>query len=140
MFSQSNYRLCFRLLGLVTLLAIAVGSLMPLPAVPQQMGSDKLHHFLAYAFLTFCFMQSVYSTKYRLLFAIGFVLLGILIEFIQPSVNRYFEYADMLANTIGIIVGFISGGLFYSMIRRWLQKPAHITITHKGRKSDASPR
>ncbi|MGC9519267.1 MAG: hypothetical protein ACP5FP_06375 [Desulfuromonadaceae bacterium] len=32
-----------------------------------------------------------------------------MIELIQPYVNRYAEWQDMLANTGGIIIGLVSG-------------------------------
>ena len=112
------YRFCFKIIAFITLFAIIIGSLAPLPETPQYLGNDKLHHILGYGFLTFCFMQCIYSTRYRILSAIAIALLGVLIECIQPMFNRYFEYADMLANTIGIMLGLVSGGLFYSMIKR----------------------
>jgi len=42
----------------------------------------------------------------RMLYAAGFVAMGVAIEFFQPFTGRQFEPADMLANTIGVVLGW----------------------------------
>jgi glycopeptide antibiotics resistance protein len=70
--------------------------------------SDKVGHFLAYAVLMGWFGQ-IFSGRFSLmLFAIGFVLMGISLEFVQGmGRHRHFEYADMAANTIGVVLGLL---------------------------------
>ena len=46
------------------------------------------------------------STSARVLYAAGFVAMGVAIEFLQPLTGRHFEPADMLANTIGVLLGW----------------------------------
>ncbi len=70
-------------------------------------GGDKLHHFLAYGSMMAWFAQ-LYP-RHRLWYALGFVAMGVAIEFIQPILSgRYFEWYDALANTVGVILGWIA--------------------------------
>ena len=103
------YPAFFRILSFLFLLLIIIFSLIPLPELPAQAGGDKLHHFMGYAFLMFCFTQWLSSIKKMILWTLILISVGILIEFIQPLVNRYFEYNDMIANSIGILTGLLIG-------------------------------
>lgn len=82
-------------------------SLMPHPPQPISFsGADKLEHLLAYAglMLWFCQVYVVRAARTRML--VGLVAMGVCIEFLQGmSGYRYFEYADMLANTSGVLIG-----------------------------------
>ncbi|MBA4382695.1 MAG: hypothetical protein C0406_09035, partial [Sideroxydans sp.] len=50
----------------------------------------------------------------------AFVVMGVGIEILQGlSGYRYFEYADMLANTTGVLIGF---GLAHTWMGRILNK------------------
>ena len=42
----------------------------------------------------------------RAWYALGFVAMGIAIEFIQPYTGRDFELADMLADALGVALGW----------------------------------
>jgi hypothetical protein len=66
---------------------------------------DKLFHLLTYALLMSWFIQLYQNWKLILLHATGLVLLGVALEFIQPLNGRHFEYADMAANTLGVLTG-----------------------------------
>jgi VanZ family protein len=92
-------------IGLSIVMAMWVLSLIPITqsVVP---GSDKWHHFIAYAGCTFWWC-SIYTTiKRRALLAVGFALMGGLIEVLQGlSGYRYFEWADMGANALGALAG-----------------------------------
>ena len=72
---------------------------------------DKLEHFLAYGSLMFWFAQLYLRTPVRAAYAIGFVAMGIALEFIQAHVGRDFEVADMVADAIGVAIGW-AGALF----------------------------
>lgn len=96
-------------------LGIAVGSLMPIDAVPKAVSlvSDKIQHAGAY----FCLgVLGWLGAKDRqgvtILFFLSFVL-GISIEFLQPLTGRHFEWADMIANTSGLIVAAFVG-IYYT--------------------------
>lgn len=71
--------------------------------------SDKLKHIFAYFVLMGWFAQ-IYKTTYgRLFYAAFFVLMGVTLEIIQGlGQARYFEYADMLANTIGVALAWLA--------------------------------
>ena len=45
-------------------------------------------------------------TPTRAGYALGFVAMGIAIEFIQPCTGRDFEVADMLADALGVALGW----------------------------------
>ena len=98
-------------------LAIGIGlivvviwlSLTPHPVeIPVEQG-DKLGHFAAYGTLMFWFAQLDARQRTRLAYAIGFVALGVALEFAQGLTDyRTFEVADMVANAIGVLLGWIS--------------------------------
>lgn len=95
-------------LGWLWLALVFFLSLMPQPPEPVSFdGVDKLWHTLAYALLMLWFCQ-VYVTqisRIRLLSAL--LVMGVGIEVLQGmSGYRHFEYADMLANASGVLVGW----------------------------------
>jgi len=83
-------------------------SLMPQPPQPLSFdGVDKLEHAAAYMVLMLWFCQAFMLKQSRIYLLIAFVAMGVVIEFLQGlSGYRYFEYADMLANTTGVLIGF----------------------------------
>ena len=98
--------------AIITLVAITILSLIPLPTLPAVPGKDKTLHLLAYAALMF----PVGLQRPRLLPAIFlfFVLYSGMIELIQPYVNRNCEWQDLAANTCGLACGL----LLAEMLRR----------------------
>jgi len=84
-------------------------SLIPTP--PQIVGfsqSDKFVHFVTYLFLMLWFAQIYSLGSIHLLLFVGFVSMGIVLEFLQGmSHQRSFEYLDMLANSGGVLLGLI---------------------------------
>jgi len=93
----------------LTLVAITTLSLWPVATLPAVPGSDKTHHFIAYAALMFpvAFRQP----RYWRMIGMFFIIWSGMIELIQPYVNRYGEWQDLLANTVGIAVGLLAGVL-----------------------------
>jgi len=82
--------------------AVVWGSLTPAP--PPSAGNDKLGHFVVYGVLMFWFAQ-LYPR--RSLYAAGFIGLGIALEFAQGWLGyRSFELYDMLANALGVLLGW----------------------------------
>jgi hypothetical protein len=102
----------WRILTLLIWLGITMLSLMPLPELPSLPGTDKTHHLLAYAVLVF--PVALHKARGWLYFALGFVMWSGVIELVQPYVNRYAEWLDLLANAAGVIVGV----LIASVVRR----------------------
>ena len=95
-------------LGWLWVAAVFFISLIPLPPQPFILyGVDKLQHALAYSLLMlwFCQVYVVLGTCIRLLLML--VTMGVIIEILQGmSGYRSFEYADMLANLIGVLIGW----------------------------------
>jgi len=95
----------WRLLTLLTLSSITILSLTPLDHLPEVPGSDKLHHFIAYAALMF--PVALRRPPQWLWLAGGFALWSGAIELIQPYVNRYGEWLDLAANCAGLLIGWL---------------------------------
>jgi len=81
---------------------------LPRPELPSVPGNDKAHHFIVYALL----MLPVVLRKptHLLWVAMFFIVYGGVIERIQPYVNRYGDWLDLLANGIGVACGMLAGG------------------------------
>ncbi|HYA47925.1 MAG TPA: VanZ family protein [Burkholderiales bacterium] len=87
-------------------LSVFVLSLIPVD-VDLGKGSDKIEHFVAYAALSFWFGLLYTQQRRQLGFALGFILMGVVIEFLQGMTDyRDFEVADMVADAIGAAIGF----------------------------------
>jgi VanZ family protein len=90
--------------------AVVYLSLTPAPPELDLPDGDKLGHVLAYSVLMFWFVQIYHRRRARVWFAVGFVLLGIASEFLQGyGGQRQFEIQDMVANSIGVALGWLSG-------------------------------
>ena len=90
-------------LTLIVWLAITVLSLTPLPELPLIPGSDKAHHLIAYGLLAF--PVALRQPRYWLYISLSFIAWSGAIELIQPYVNRYGEWMDLAANTVGVFLG-----------------------------------
>ena len=69
---------------------------------------DKVYHAFAY-FVLMAWFGQIYHTKYqRYIFALLFVVLGLAMEYMQSfDPNRMAELADMVANTTGVLIGYM---------------------------------
>ncbi len=95
-------------LGWALVAVIVWLSLTPRPiSIPIEHG-DKLGHFLAYGSVMFWFAQLYLRMPVRAAYAAGLVALGIALEFVQAHVGRDFEVADMVADAIGVALGWIA--------------------------------
>lgn len=66
--------------------------------------SDKIGHFASYAVLMSWFCQLY---RRRIFYAAGFILMGVALEFVQGQLGyRSYEEADMLANALGVLLGW----------------------------------
>jgi VanZ family protein len=104
----------WKALTLLILTAITILSLLPVAALPPAPGTDKTHHFIAYAML----MLPVALRKPAnwILFGVFFILYSGAIELIQPFVNRYGEWVDLLANSVGVLCGVVIARLINFII------------------------
>lgn len=105
----NNIKAYWVVLTLTTLVAITFLSLWPLAQLPQVPGTDKTHHLIAYACLMF--PAALRKPRNWLLIGLSFIAYSGSIELIQPYVNRYGEWLDMLANSTGVACGAIAAGL-----------------------------
>jgi len=90
---------------LLLLASITTLSLWPAASLPNVPGTDKTHHFIAYAALML--PTALRQPKHWLLITFVFLTFSGVIELIQPYVNRYGEWLDMAANAFGLVCGFI---------------------------------
>ena len=68
---------------------------------------DKFFHALAYFVLMAWFAQIYHDKFQRNMIALVFIFMGVTLEYLQSfDPNRYFEYADMVANSVGVALGF----------------------------------
>lgn len=100
-------RLAFALAAAWTALVIAL-SLMPSPPrMPAGLDWDKAQHALAYAFLCWWWLQALEGRR-PVRLALALAAVGVGIELLQGlSLYRSFQFADMLANVIGIGLGLL---------------------------------
>ncbi len=98
---------------LLILTAISVLSLWPLENLPSVPGSDKTHHFLAYAALMF--PTALRRPNYWKVIGLFFIIYSGAIEIVQPYVNRYGEWLDLLANAGGLFCGLVIATFFVNL-------------------------
>ncbi len=112
--------------GLIALVVML--SLLPVE-IDLSQGRDKWSHFLAYGVLMFWF-GAIYTQRMRqLMIALALVGLGVGLEFLQRETGyRSYEVADMVADTIGVLLGWVVvltplGRIFVWLERHFLHSP-----------------
>jgi VanZ family protein len=86
--------------------AIVWLSLTPSPPKVDFAESDKLGHFIAYGGLMFWFSMLYLKRASRAAYAAGFIAMGVGLEFVQGWLGyRTYEVFDMVANTMGVLLG-----------------------------------
>lgn len=105
---MNRLRWTWLFLGWVWVASIFYLSLMPHPPQPASFwNADKLEHALAYCLLMLWFSQVYRPRRVRMLLALSLVVMGVLIEYLQRETGyRTFDYADMFANTTGVVLGW----------------------------------
>ena len=100
-----------------------------LSVTPQPLNVPKWHalnvgHMMAYAWLMFWFSQIYRKPLPRVGIAVGFLALGIGLEYVQAMIGRDFAYTDMRDDGIGIAIGALLAqtplGRSLALIERWL--------------------
>jgi VanZ family protein len=87
--------------------AIVWLSLTPAPPDLDVEHGDKLGHFVGYSLLMLWFALLYHQRTTRILYAVGFVAMGIGLEFLQGQLGyRTYEVFDMYANTLGVLLGW----------------------------------
>ena len=94
-------------LGWAIVAAIVYGSVMHSPPSLGFAQSDKLEHLGGYGLLMFWFCQLYRARGARVGYALGFIALGVALEFVQGWLGyRDFEVADMVADAAGVALGW----------------------------------
>jgi VanZ family protein len=94
-------------LGWAWVAAIVWLSVTPSPPRVDFQHSDKLGHFLAYGSLMLWFSFLYPALKARIGYAAAFIAMGVGLEFVQRALGyRMYEVFDMVANTIGVLLGW----------------------------------
>ena len=96
-------------------LLITASSLWPVVLLPQVPGSDKTHHFIAYAALVFP-VTFARPSQWLLVFFL-LTAWGGVIELIQPYVNRWAEWLDLAANSAGACLGLMLAEVLRRLIK-----------------------
>ena len=109
----------YAVIGLVAYLSLT-------PTPPKLIEApfiDKLEHLIAYSILMGWFAQIYVTRNRQIILAILFCLLGIMLEILQGvGGQRFFEYGDMMANALGVLLGWwLSNGV----CRGWLARVDH---------------
>ena len=94
-------------LWMLAIAGVVIGSLMPASGVPDLKVGDKLQHFVAYALLSAGAVQLFSSRLSWGFVCILVVVMGIGLEYLQAhmALGRMLDRADVLANTIGVLIG-----------------------------------
>ena len=93
--------------GLVVIGSIWILSLIPHPPSLGIESEDKAQHFIAYGTLMWWWCGLVHRLSRRAMLALACTLMGIAIEFVQGWTGwRHFDVNDMIANGIGVAIGW----------------------------------
>ena len=112
--------LFFRFASVAVLISIWILSFLPGSGMPSVPGNDKWHHALAYFACMFCWGHWYTLPLQRLKLAVGFILMGAAIEYLQGMTDyRSFEWLDMLADTVGVMLAWFVVTVQLSIKRRY---------------------
>ncbi len=96
-------------IGWLLIALVAYLSLISGPPTIDITGSDKVVHLLTYGALMLWFLQ-LYPVSRRPFMALGFIALGIVLEVLQGfTPDRDTDYLDVVANTVGVMLGWSLG-------------------------------
>lgn len=112
------WQLTFSIAIIITIL-----SLYPVESLPSVPGTDKTHHFIAYGALAF--PVALVRPQKWLLIIIGFLGYSGAIELVQPFVNRYAEWMDLAANSLGLILAILLSSIIRLLT---IHFPIHYTV------------
>ncbi|WP_232457031.1 VanZ family protein [Polaribacter sp. SA4-12] len=80
---------------------------------------DKVYHLFAYFMLSSCWLFSFYKKPaLKYIIVIFCVIYGIIIEVLQHTLTLYRtgDFKDVLANTLGIVLGLLVFNLIFKKI------------------------
>lgn len=118
--STSQPRRLWYVLGWLMVAIIVIGSLVPSPTQLDIVRYDKANHLIAYTVLMGWFTQLISERNMQIVYMLGFFAMGVSLEFLQAQTSyRSFELADMMANGVGVFIGWV---ISVTMMPGWLIK------------------
>ena len=98
-------------IAILVTISIAFLSLMNLSGkvIISLSNIDKVYHAIAYFGLTISWLFAFISKGRKKTIVISCIAFGMLMEFLQSNLTTYrsFEYLDMIANTVGVLIGLL---------------------------------
>ncbi len=118
-----RYRILWLLIGYAMIAFVIVQSLIPSPVSVGIELSDKIYHVVGYFGLMGWFVQIYRGKQERLFWAVIFIAMGILLEFLQGVGGvRHFEINDMIANASGVVIAWVLSGTVFSSCLLWMER------------------
>ncbi len=118
-----KYKLLWLSIGYLMVVFVIYSSLSTSQVVLEISLSDKLMHVLGYFGLMGWFMQIYRGRRAGFRLAAVFIAMGVLLEFLQDLGGvRYFEVADMLANTLGVLLAWALSYTPVASILLWFER------------------
>jgi VanZ like family len=121
---KTNIRTLWFIIGIALIALLWWLSLMRSPPNINVPDGDKYGHLLAYGGTMWWWAQLWRTWRKRLRLAVSLALMGVVIEFVQGATGwRTFDAMDMLANSLGVLVGWIAAitpmGKLLAVIEKW---------------------
>jgi len=108
-----------KLIFIAYALLVMTFSLIPTAIGGSAMYADKLAHFIAYGGMGFLAYISVASVNKRVYLFLLVISLGVVLEFFQLYIpGRSASFVDIMANTLGVIVGYFVGWILLAVAFR----------------------
>jgi VanZ family protein len=103
---DARYFRLWQAIGVLMVLVVCVASLSPAMPPPPGLHGDKVEHLIAYGSLTYWWGMLYPERTQRWIACLLFILMGIGLEFAQRATGyRMFDVLDMVANTVGALLG-----------------------------------
>jgi VanZ family protein len=113
----------WRIAGWLGIAAIITLSLAPLQLDMAVDNGDKFGHLASYGLVTLWLAQSYTGLRQRIWLIVGMVALGIALEYAQgATAYRSFEVADMVADAIGVAIGWLLAPPRLPNLLSWVEK------------------
>ncbi len=84
--------------------------------------NDKITHMLGYFCLMLWFAQFYKANGTRMFYSCLFIAMGVALEYLQGlGGTRMFEVADMVANTAGVLLGWLFAAMGMDRLLLWFE-------------------